>query len=115
MGVMSDLSRTVTRVGGCGASRSRTVVAGGCSITREFLGRVSSTYICIGTSAHFSSKGRFNLNTRVKVDARGLRTENPVKLRTLADCGCVVCKGNRIHPWGGDEGVEKFCREFEGG
>lgn len=92
------MRRTVTRVGGCGAGRSRTVVAGGCRRTRGFLSRISTTTICIGTSAHFASKFRFNFKTRVNVDARGLRTEKPVKLLTLAAAGCVVCKGKRMHP-----------------
>lgn len=108
MGMISSIRRTVTRVGGCGAGRSRTVVAGSCARTRGFLSRMSTTTICIGTSAEFASKGRFKFNTRVKVDARGLRTENPVKLLTLAAAGCVVCNGKRMHPWSEWDGTSSL-------
>lgn len=97
IGAISDLSRTVERVGGCSAGRDRTVVARGGTGTSRFLTEVSSSSICIGTSAEFASNNRFNLDTRVNVSARGLRTENPVNLQRLAAAGCLVCNGNRIH------------------
>lgn len=87
IGVIDSLSSTVTRVHRRNARRSSTVLAHSVHGTRHFIGRISSSTICIGTSAHFASNNRFNLNTRITMDARGLRTHNPVKLRTLAACG----------------------------
>ncbi len=96
IGVISNMERTVSRVTGRSARRDRDVVAGSGRGTSCFALYISSTTICIGTSAHFASNNRFKLNYRVKVSARGLRTEKPVKLDRVGACGCVVGKGNRI-------------------
>lgn len=96
IGVISNIRRTVSRVGECNSRRASTVVARGVGATTQFVRLISSTNICRGTSAHFTSKFQCNFNTRINVSANGLRTENPIKLRKLLSCGCGLFNGNRV-------------------
>lgn len=87
VGAMSSMTRTMARVCACNSKRDSYVIARSGRTTTFFAQTISTTYICIGTPASFASKNRFNLKTRVNVDARGLRTHNPVKLERVAACG----------------------------
>lgn len=93
---ISSLSRTLRRVTHCDSGRDRDVIDRSARTVHHFRRVISTTYICTGMSATFASKTRFNFKTRVNVDARGLRTHNPVTLPRLAACGCVVRKSKRV-------------------
>lgn len=87
VGAIGDFRGTLKRVRRCDSQRDRDVIARGPRHTTLFAHVMSTTYMCAGMSATFASKTRFKLKTRVNVDARGLRTHKPVKLRRVASCG----------------------------